>query len=144
MAKVGKLWRPSAKDRKTVKAMAAAGISQNEIAAVLGITKPTLEKRLRAELDTGAAEATLKVSRSMLGMATRGPYSMVRYHAAAYWLTYRAGWKQTSVVEVNKLARDMTTEELRELIAANEADFRERRQLAVLGGDTVVPFTGPR
>jgi hypothetical protein len=121
--------------------MAAAGIAQNEIAAVIGITKPTLEKRLQAELDTGAAEATLKVSRSMLAMATRGPYSMVRYHAAAFWLRYRSGWKETSVLEVLKLPREMTKEELDDLIERTEADIRERDRA---GGGTVVPFTGSR
>jgi hypothetical protein len=39
MARVGKLWKPSPKDRKVAKAMVAAGISQNEIPAVFGISR---------------------------------------------------------------------------------------------------------
>jgi hypothetical protein len=125
--------------------MTAAGIAQNAIAAVLGITKPTLEKRLRAELDTGAAEATLKVANSMLAMATRGPVSMVKFHAASFWLKYRSGWRETVAVEVTRLSRDMSTAELEDLIARHQADFRERdAACAAAGNSRIVPFIRPQ
>ena len=73
MARVGRRWKPTAKDRATVKTMTGYGISQLEICAVLGITKPTLEKRCRLELDTGAADANAQVAASMFRMATKGP-----------------------------------------------------------------------
>ena len=85
MARVGRRWKPTAKDRATVKTMTGYGISQLEICAVLGITKPTLEKRCRLELDTGAADANAQVAASMFRMATKGPYS-VRFQAA------NSGW----------------------------------------------------
>jgi hypothetical protein len=85
-------WEPTTKDRELVKAMTAAGISQEAICAVLKITRPTLEKRCRHELDTGAADANATVAASMFRMATKGPYS-VRFQAAKYWLACRARWR---------------------------------------------------
>jgi hypothetical protein len=74
MAKVGRRWRPSAKDRATVKAMVGYGIPQLEICAVLGITKPTLEKRCRVELDTRMAEANVNAAVvGLLGAALYNP-----------------------------------------------------------------------
>ena len=64
------VWKPTAKERETVKAMTGYGIPQHEIAATLRISKPTLEKHCRVELNTGAADANTKVARSMFRMAT--------------------------------------------------------------------------
>jgi hypothetical protein len=85
------VWQPTPKDRELVKAMTAYGISQDAICAVLKVSRPTLEKRCRVELDTGAAEANTKVAQSMYQMALRAPYA-TRYQAARYWLACRGGW----------------------------------------------------
>jgi hypothetical protein len=44
-------WQPTAKERETVKAMTSYGISQDAICAVLKVTRATLEKHCRHELD---------------------------------------------------------------------------------------------
>jgi hypothetical protein len=72
MARRGRPWQPTAKDRELVKSMTAYGIPQNAICAVLKITRPTLERRCRQELDTGLAEANAVVAGSMFRMATAG------------------------------------------------------------------------
>jgi hypothetical protein len=136
-------WKPTAKERETVKKMTGYGIPQHEIAATLRITKPTLEKHCRAELDTGTADANTKVAASMFRMATKGPYS-VRFSAAKYWLACRAGWRETSVVEVLKLPSQMNEEELIDLVARTKADIAERDAAYAGGGSTtVIPFRQP-
>jgi hypothetical protein len=105
------LWEPTDEQRAMVKAMTAYGIRQEAICAVLGISHVTLERRCRHELDTGAAQANATVAASMFKMATKGPYS-VRFHAARYWLACRAGWKETSTIEIVKPVSEMSVEEI--------------------------------
>jgi hypothetical protein len=105
-------WVATPKDRETVKAMVAYGIKQIEIAAVVGISVPTLEKNFRAEIDTGAAQANATVAASMFRMATVGHPVHVRFAAAAFWLKCRAGWKETSTLEIIKPVSEMSAEEI--------------------------------
>ena len=105
------LWQPTDEQRATVKTMTAYGIRQEAICAVLGVSHPTLEKHCRNELDTGLAQANATVAASLFRMATKGPYS-VRFHAARYWLACRAGWKETSTIEIVKPVSEMSVEEI--------------------------------
>jgi len=95
-------WKPTAKERETVKTMTGYGIPQHEIAATLRITKPTLEKHCRHELNTGMTQANSAVAASMFKMATKGPYS-VRFSAAKFWLAARAGWTEKTGVTLDML-----------------------------------------
>jgi hypothetical protein len=117
-------WQPTAKERETVKAMTGYGISQDAICAVLKVTRATLEKHCRHELDSGAAEAIGKVAASMLAMALRGPYT-VRFQAAKFWLAARAGWRDTDraepLVAMMPLS-NLSDEEWRRICAANKFD----------------------
>jgi hypothetical protein len=80
---------------------------------------------------------------AMLHMATKAPYA-VRFQAARFWLQCRAGWKETTAVEITKMSRNMSTEELEDLIARHKADFRERdAACAMAGNNKIVPFTRP-
>ncbi len=88
---------PTEQSRKTVEAMSAYGVPQQQIAAVIGISKPTLEKHYRAELDTADAKAIAKVAESLFQKATGSHPQAVT--AAIFWLKTRAGWKDTSRVE---------------------------------------------
>jgi hypothetical protein len=106
------LWQPTDEQRATVKAMTAYGIRQEAICAVLGISHPTLEKHCRNELDTGAAQANATVASSMYKMATVGHPVHVRFAAAAFWLKCRAGWKETSTIEIIKPVSEMSSEEI--------------------------------
>ena len=60
---------PSEKDRKQVEAMASYGIPQLDIARVIGISLPTLEKWYRHELDTAASKANSLVAESLFQKA---------------------------------------------------------------------------
>ena len=62
--------QPSEATRKQVKALAAYGVPQEEIGKVIGISKPTLERHYREELDRGEVEANAKVAESLYRKAT--------------------------------------------------------------------------
>ena len=77
--------------RKTVKSLAAFGISQKDICRVIGVgSVHTLEKHFRYELDTAAIEANAKVAQSLFKMATSGN----NVAAAIFWAKSRMGWQE--------------------------------------------------
>lgn len=81
--------RPTESSRATVKAMAAYGIPQDDIASYLDIAPKTLRAHYRAELDKGATEANAKVAESLFRQATTGNVA-----AAIFWLKARAKWTE--------------------------------------------------
>ena len=88
-------YEPTAKDRLTVKVMVAGGLEQSAIAAVIGVSQPTLRKHFRHELDTAAAEANSAVVASLYQMATRGK----NVAAAIWWSKVRMRWSERLIVE---------------------------------------------
>lgn len=88
----GVLYQPTDAQRKSVHAMSAYGIPQNDIARVIGITKNTLEKHFRDELDTAETEANAKVAQTLYQMATSG----MNVAATIFWLKTRARWRETT------------------------------------------------
>ena len=132
-------WQPTPKERETVKLMTGYGIPQDAICKVLRVTRPTLEKHCRGELDTGAADANAAMAASMFRMGTRGPYS-VRFHAAKFWLAARAGWREADkMVLVPMAAYEMTDDELQTVISRQET-YEKERERAAANGQTVVLF----
>lgn len=83
---------PNGDSRATVKAMSAYGIPQDAICAVLDISKPTLHKYYRREIDTGTAQANAKVAETLYRRATGGGPQDVA--AMIFWLKARAGWSE--------------------------------------------------
>ena len=82
----------TAEQRKTVRAMAAFGIPQMEIANVVGISDRTLRKAFREELDKAATEANAKVAEVWFRMATSGTVPAATF----FWLKTRAGWREVT------------------------------------------------
>lgn len=82
--------KPTAGDRARVKTMAGLGITQDDICAIVGISKPTLHKYYREELNVGAAEANAAVAQSLFKQATNKEKPSVV--AAIFWMKARAGW----------------------------------------------------
>jgi hypothetical protein len=78
--------------RRQVKALAAYGVPQDEIGRVIGISKPTLERHYRDELDRGEVEANAKVAESLFRKATGDGAQAVT--AAIFWLKTRARWRE--------------------------------------------------
>ena len=82
---------PDERDLKRVRTMVGMGMTQDEICAVIGVSKPTLHKYYRADLDVGAAEANAAVAQSLFKQATNAEKPNVV--AAIFWLKARAGWR---------------------------------------------------
>ena len=89
-------YEPTPETRAQVEALTGFGIRQDEICKFLGITKPTLHKYFRKEIDTSVVKANAAVARSLHKQATEGNVA-----AAIFWLKSRAGWREKHEVEVS-------------------------------------------
>jgi hypothetical protein len=96
--------QPTEATRKQVKALAAYGVPQEEIGKVIGISKPTLERHYREELDRGEVEANAKVAESLYRKATSDGSQAVT--AAMFWLKTRARWKEPATDTNMNLSAD--------------------------------------
>ena len=85
---------PTVETRSSVKALASVGTPQEQIASVIGISKNTLLKHYRKELDTAMTMANAKVAQSLFQQATAGNTA-----AAIFWLKCRAGWVDKQQIE---------------------------------------------
>lgn len=82
-------------ERRFVSTMAGYGFAQGKIAAVVGISEPTLRKHFRKELDVAEIQANALVAQALFKAAIGG-----KIDAQKFWLKVRGGWKERSVVEV--------------------------------------------
>ena len=117
-------WQPTKKDRATVAMMSAAGIDQASICTAIGVSRPTLERACRHELDTGLAVANAAVAKSLFNLATRGPAG-VRLGACQFWLKCRGGeaWREPATQAV-----------VLPISAMSEAELDQRIALIPVGG----------
>jgi len=79
--------QPTEESRKSVKAMSAYGIPQDDISEAVGITGKTLRKHYRDELRGGMIRANAAVAGALYKMAIDGNVT-----AAIYWTKARMGW----------------------------------------------------
>lgn len=80
---------PTEQTRQMARTLSGLGVPQDDIAILIGVTKPTLHKYYRDDLDRGLAEANAKVASSLFQQATSGVTS-----AAIFWMKARAGWRE--------------------------------------------------
>jgi hypothetical protein len=97
---------PTAEQRQNVEAMTGYGIGQDDIARLIKnpeTGKPLDGKSLRKyfadEIATGLTKATPQVAQSLFAEATKSKDPRSRVSAAIFWLSRRAGWKETIVQE---------------------------------------------
>lgn len=83
------VFQPTEEQRRQVKALAAYGNKQEEIATLMGISMRTLRKYFRQELDRGIVEANTKVSQSLFKLACDGNVT-----AMIFWLKCRGNWRE--------------------------------------------------
>lgn len=125
-------FQPSEEMRKAVEAMSSVGIPQDDIAKAFGISKPTLAKYFREELDTAAIKANARVAANLYKQATKDDIRSAT--PAIFWLKTRMGWKDSVQVEhtgsIDTRINQMSDDELREFIKERAARFS-----AGLGGD---------
>src|SRR5215469_5544504 len=74
--------------RERVRYLAGVGVSQDDIARIIGCAPKTLCKRFRDELDRGVAEANAMVCGYLFAAAKAG-----NIPAIIFWLKTRAQWR---------------------------------------------------
>lgn len=88
---------PTDKDRKQVEAMTSYGITEIDIARVMGIHVETLGKYYREELDTGHIKANSMVAQSLYQKALGDGSGAVA--ACIFWLKVRCKWVEPRAPE---------------------------------------------
>ena len=83
---------PTPTTRRQVEMMAAFGNSQPQIAAIIGVSEPTLVLHYSAELESGHVKANNAVAANLFKQATKDDPKSVQ--AAQFWLKCRAGWSE--------------------------------------------------
>lgn len=95
-----KAHEPTEQNRQIVEQLTAFGISQDDIAKMVGCTVKTLRARYRQELDQGTTKANAKVAAALFRAATNPEGGSPSITAAIFWLKTRARWKETQGLEV--------------------------------------------
>lgn len=88
---------PDAEIAVKVRAYSAIGVPQVQIAILVGMSVPTMQKYYQDELDRGSAEGVAKVANTLFARATTGK----DLGAAIFYLKAKAGWSEKNVVEVS-------------------------------------------
>jgi len=123
--------KPDPAQRQQVEAMAAYGIPEIDIAAVVGVDPKTLRKHYRDELDLGETKANAQVAGFLFSAARNGNVT-----AQIFWLKTRAGWRETpmelrhSGAIGRKDMHELTDEELMAIIHSGGGpipEFHSRR-----------------
>lgn len=93
-----KPWEPTAEEIAKIKLYAGLGSTQEQIAAMIGKSVPTLVKNddVRKALDEGRAETIAKVAGSLVKKALNGDTA-----SAIFYLKTQAGWKETMGLDAN-------------------------------------------
>jgi len=85
---------PTTADRERVSTLCAMGISQLDIGKVMKISRMTLKKHYRDELDLSMIKANATVAAALFKKASSGhPASMF------FWLKTRARWTEKAILE---------------------------------------------
>ena len=103
-------FEPTAEQRKTVEAMAAYGLREDQIASTIGpkgIDPKTLRKHFRRELLLGATKANSKVAETTYQMAISGKCPAM----TIFWMKCRNGWRETEPAALKLVAINQKTAE---------------------------------
>lgn len=98
---------PDEKTRGMVEAMAAMGMSVNEIAVQLDLRPGQINEHYGRELVTASGRANLAVARAMFEKAKAGDMT-----AAKFWLQNRAGWREKQDVQVGLSLEQLVSESM--------------------------------
>lgn len=81
--------------RRVVELAVAAGIPVVDIAALLGVSEPTLRKEFSNEIAVGHTKANAKIARRLFAKAMSGDTACL-----IFWAKTRMGWRETSRTEL--------------------------------------------
>jgi hypothetical protein len=78
--------------RQQVESMVGMGLTQEQIAEILGVSVGTLHNHFKQELATGTAKANFAVAQNLFNIATSRDQGCVP--AAIFWMKARGKWRQ--------------------------------------------------
>jgi hypothetical protein len=91
---------PSPEQRAKVKLLASLGVTQVDIAKVIGISHNTVVDNFREELDIGPIDANSKVAAKIFSMAMGPPDGKNTFLAAKFWASARMSWSDRVAQEL--------------------------------------------
>lgn len=91
---------PTELSRYQVAQMASINLTHVEMAGVLGLTRETMYKYYRNELDYGKAACTARVALRLFKVATEADGAEA-VKAMMFWLRARGGWKESNQIELS-------------------------------------------
>jgi len=91
---------------------------------MVGVSWPTLHKKFRVELDTGAAKANTSVTESLFKLTQKAPHQ-TRLQACMFWLKCRAGWIESQRIEIVRPVAEMETAEIEARLQIERAGQRD-------------------
>jgi hypothetical protein len=89
---------PTAAQRLEVETLAGYGVTQDDIALIIGITTKPLRAHYRTELDRGKATANAKMGQNLFQMGMNGNVA-----AAIFWAKSQMGWSEKQRIDVQQL-----------------------------------------
>lgn len=103
--------QPTERTRQQVEMLVSFGLTQDAIAAIIGIHDETLRKHYAHELDHGRAKVVAQVANSLVKKALSDRTDSVS--AAKFYLQSQGGWQERSE---QKLSGDMNVQVIERVI----------------------------
>ena len=122
------LHKPTDETRAEVAALASFGVTQEDIGAYIGISKPTLAKYYAEELSVSAIKANATVGKYLFSLASGQEIAKGATHgdckaAAMFWMKTRAGWREKNDLNLTSSDGSMTPQVVERIIVqAKDAD----------------------
>jgi hypothetical protein len=86
----GKKWEPTDEDKKKVRTLIGFGLTCEQVAVVMEVSRDTLYKRCKKEIDAGRPSAIAQVTQAAFKMAMSGKNTAM----TIFWLKTQAQWKE--------------------------------------------------
>jgi len=107
--------KPTDQTKSEVAALSSFGIPQEDIAAYIGISHPTLRKHYSEELKVSSIKANAAVGKYLYrlasGMALKDPQNPASHsecsRSAMFWAKTRMGWRETQNLDHTTNGKDM-------------------------------------
>jgi hypothetical protein len=117
---------PTDETRELARKLSGYGIPQQQIALLLGISKPTLHDHYRDDLDIGMADANSKIAGTLFLQAMNGNTA-----AAIFWSKARMGWSEKQDITISggekPLEVSVQSQLVEKLVAAIESRRANRK-----------------
>jgi hypothetical protein len=105
--------KPTDESRREVSALASFGVPQVDIAAYIGVSKPTLAKHYAKELKLSSIKANGNVAKFLYSMASGAAIKKGASYSdcgrqAMFWAKTRMGWRETTHIDNTSSDGSMT------------------------------------